>query len=81
MEQSGNGPAGRRVLCAVCGQGFRRITNTHLSRHGLTVAGYKQNILALPPRVRRSRVQRLREAQQSIASGLLYLARYASRHR
>ena len=76
-----NGLDGRSVVCAMCGHEFRRITNTHLRRHGLTVARYKTDILALPPKVRRSRIQRLREAQQSIASGLLYLARYASRRR
>jgi hypothetical protein len=81
MEESTRDVAGRSVVCAMCGGVFRRITNTHLRRHGLTVARYRQDILALPPKVRRSRVERLGEAQRSIASGLQYLARYVSQRR
>ena len=30
-----------QVVCAICGERLKTITNTHLSRHGLTMAEYK----------------------------------------
>jgi 6-pyruvoyltetrahydropterin/6-carboxytetrahydropterin synthase len=33
----------RSVECAVCGEEFKQITNTHLSKHGMTVEEYKES--------------------------------------
>lgn len=30
------------IVCPVCGRALRQLTNTHLRRHGLTVAAYKE---------------------------------------
>lgn len=32
----------REILCLVCGQSFRQLTNTHLRGHGLTADDYRQ---------------------------------------
>jgi len=31
------------IVCLICGQAFRQLTNTHLQSHGMTAADYKQN--------------------------------------
>ncbi len=71
----------RKAVCLICRERFRRVTNTHLKLHGLTVAEYRLSFLGTPSRIRSTRHQRYLTAQQGIRQGLPYVMTYVESHR
>lgn len=41
MQEEISTSAGQRFICEVCGNSFKAITNSHLKKHGITEADYK----------------------------------------